>query len=243
MSAPRFFIAREDVALLPHSVIALPESVVRHAVQARRLRDGDALVLFDGQGGEYDATLVLVGRAAHAQLDAHRAIEREVSHPCWLVQAIVAQDAMDGLVRKAVELGVAGIVPLVTERTQRVPAERVDKRVARWQQIAVAACEQCGRNRVPRIADVVPFVEWVQSADASMVILDGDAPRSLVAQAQVALPRAIAVGPEGGFTAEELQSAKARGASAVHLGGRVLRAETAAIAALATLEAIAGDAN
>ena len=244
MLTPRIFVGHDVHALAPGGDYVLSEAAARHVAQALRMRTGDALALFTGTGGEYATTIVRIERReVVVRVDRHEALERESPHEMTLAPSMIAAEMMDWVVRKSVELGVAAIVPLRAARSQAVAADRVTRRAAHWRQIAIAACEQCGRNRVPRIADVVPFVEWVQSADASMVILDGDAPRSLVAQAQVALPRAIAVGPEGGFTAEELQSAKARGASAVHLGGRVLRAETAAIAALATLEAIAGDAN
>ena len=240
MSAPRFHLAPAQLTLAPHTVVALPDAVARHAVHALRLRDGDALVLFDGQGGEYDATLVVVGRAVHAQVDAHRAIEREVAHPCTLVQAIVAADVMDGIVRKAVELGAAAVVPLVTERTQRVPRERVDRRVARWQQIAVAACEQCGRNRVPVVVEPLTLEAWLDATAVDQaVLLHPAAQESLARIAAQAAPGAVVIGPEGGFSAVELERVEQRGMRRARLGASVLRADTAAIAALATLNAVA----
>jgi 16S rRNA (uracil1498-N3)-methyltransferase len=126
-----------------------------------------------------------------------------------------------------------------------MPSDRAARRVAHWRQVAIAACEQCGRNRVPDVAQIVSFDEWVGSDAVSgdTAILDADASCSLSAQAATAPPRSVAIGPEGGFTREEVERAQARGAIAVHLGQRILRAETAAIAALATLGAIAGDAR
>ena len=130
----------------------MPEAVARHAVQVLRVRDGEPVVLFDGTGGEYSATLVRAGRRAFARTGAHRPSSAEPAHPATLVQAVIAPDDMDWLVRKAVELGAAAIVPVLAARSQRAPAARLDRRVARWQQIAIAACEQCGRNRVPTVA-------------------------------------------------------------------------------------------
>jgi 16S rRNA (uracil1498-N3)-methyltransferase len=147
-------------------------------------------------------------------------------------------------VRKAVELGVAAIAPVQSARSQRIPALREERRIQHWQQIAVAACEQCGRNRVPDVRHIVPFGDWLDSVQSGhIVILDADAGHSLAAVALKAMPALVAIGPEGGFTLEEVQSATNRGASAVHLGGRMLRAETAALAALATVNAVAGDAR
>jgi 16S rRNA (uracil1498-N3)-methyltransferase len=126
-----------------------------------------------------------------------------------------------------------------------VPSERGARRVEHWRQVAIAACEQCGRNRVPAVLPAVSFAEWVESSAAlpDAAILDAAADRSLAACAAAKPPRIVAVGPEGGFTADELRSACAGGATSAHLGRRVLRAETAAVAALATIGAIAGDAR
>jgi 16S rRNA (uracil1498-N3)-methyltransferase len=161
------------------------------------------------------------------------------------VQSLIAADMMEWVVRKAVELGVFAIVPVQSARSQGMPSDRLSRRVEHWRLVAIAACEQCGRNRVPGIAPIVPFDEWLESDDASpdMAILAADASRSLPAHAAAAPPHGVVVGPEGGFTREEVQRAQARGAVAVHLGRRILRAETTAIAALATLGAIAGDAR
>jgi 16S rRNA (uracil1498-N3)-methyltransferase len=151
---------------------------------------------------------------------------------------------MDFAVRKAVELGVATIAPVKSTRSQGVPRERALRRQEHWRHIAIAACEQCGRNRVPEIGEVVPFDDWIAASGLEgAAILDATASRSLAALAHARPPTLVVVGPEGGFTEEERERARARGAVPVHLGRRVLRAETAAIAALATIGAIAGDAR
>ena len=242
MSAPRFFVDPAGVALAASSDVVLPDAVARHATQVLRLRAGDAIVLFDGRGGEYAATLRVEGRRAGARVGAHRAIEREPLLTVTLAQAVVAVDIMDWIVRKAVELGAAAVTPVVAARSQGGAGERVERRLLRWQQIAIAACEQCGRNRVPAIAPPVTLDAWLQ-ASSGVVVLDPRAPLSLSAAVVDRAPGAVLVGPEGGFSAEELRAALARGARAVHMGPRTLRAETAALAALATIAALCGDAR
>lgn len=243
MSTPRFFVSPGEAKLASAAEVALPAGVARHAVQVLRLRDGAPIVLFDGIGGEYPATLAVAGRDVRARTGVHVATEREASVAITLVQSIVAADVMDGIVRKAVELGAARIQPVLAERSQRGPAERIDRRGLRWRQIAIAACEQCGRNRLPAVLPVVPLGDWMSAqADLRFVaMLCLRASRSLAGAALHA--RALLVGPEGGLTEAEAALAVAAGAIPVHLGERTLRADTAALAGLATLNAIAGDAR
>jgi 16S rRNA (uracil1498-N3)-methyltransferase len=245
LSLPRFYVSPQEAALAADAEVALPASVARHALQVLRLRAGDAIVLFDGRGGEYPALLSSAGRDVRARLAPHTDVERESPIALTLVQALVAADVMDWIMRKAVEIGAAAIEPVIATRSQRAPAERLDRRTARWQQIAVSACEQCGRNRIPRIAPIVPLSDWLHArADLSQIVVLGpSASTSLAALARVALPASVLVGPEGGLDDAESRAATSRGARVGHLGARVLRAETAALAALATLNAIAGDAR
>jgi len=242
---PRIFVGDDAAALTPGDDYRLSPSAARHVAQALRMRSGDALALFTGNGGEYATTIARIDRRdVVVRVVRHDAIERESPHAVVLAQSLIAAEMMDFVVRKAVELGASAIVALRAARSQGIAADRAERRVAHWRQIAIAACEQCGRNRVPDVAGIVDYGAWLETqVDAHTAILDADAPRSLAALSRVDAPRAIAVGPEGGFTAEEVRRAMARGAAAVHLGRRVLRAETAAIAALATLDAIAGDAR
>jgi 16S rRNA (uracil1498-N3)-methyltransferase len=245
MSAPRFYVDPAQATLAEHAEVTLPEVVARHATQVLRLRKGDAVVLFDGRGGEYAGTLDAVGKHSVVAVGAHAAVERESPLAVRLVQSLVAHDVMDWIVRKAVELGAAAVEPVVAARSQRGPAERMDRRVARWQQIAIAACEQCGRNRVPLVAAPLRLPEWlelsVQVPEA--VMLEPRASASLASEVARAAPSAVLIGPEGGFTDEEVQMARAAGVRSAHVGPRTLRAETAALAALATLEAVGGDAR
>jgi len=243
---PRIFVGDDVGALAPGVDYVLPQAAARHVAQALRMRVGEPLTLFTGGGGEYATTVARIDRRhVVSHVERHDAVERESPHAVTLVQSLIAAEMMDFVVRKAVELGAAAIVPLLAARSQALPAERAERRVAHWRQVAIAACEQCGRNRLPEVGDIVPFGEWAEAIDPAggAAILDADASRSLAQCASTFPPRSVAVGPEGGFTPDELRFAHARGAVAVHLGRRVLRAETAAIAALATIDAFAGDAR
>jgi 16S rRNA (uracil1498-N3)-methyltransferase len=243
---PRIFVDADVRDLVPGAAQVLPAGAARHVAQALRMRAGEAMTLFTGAGGEYATTIVRIDRREVVlQIERYDPVERESPWPVALAQSLIAADMMDWVVRKAVELGVAAVTPLRSARTQGVPNDRAGRRVERWRQIAIAACEQCGRNRVPEIAAVESFDAWVESRSGSeaVAILDAEASRSLAAEAAAAPPRIVAIGPEGGFTPEELHRAGQRNAVRVHLGRRILRAETAAVAALATLNAIAGDAK
>jgi 16S rRNA (uracil1498-N3)-methyltransferase len=242
-SASRLFVDTPLAALGPGCELPLPETAVRHA-QVLRLQPGDALTLFDGHGGQWAATVQAMGRrSVQVRLDAHEAIERELPFDVTLAVVMPAGDRMDFLVEKATELGAAAILPLMSERSVlRLSDERAAKRMAHWQALAVAACEQCGRNRVPRVDAVVPLAQAFATAPA----FQAGPERWLLAwrdavpwtQALVA-PRAEAItllsGPEGGFTDGEENAATAAGFKAVSLGSRVLRADTAPLAALAAL--------
>jgi 16S rRNA (uracil1498-N3)-methyltransferase len=223
---------------------ALPGAVAHHALRVLRLAVGDRIVLFTGAGGEFAATLVRADkREAVARIDAFDPVERESGFAVTLVQGIAANDAMDHAVRRAVELGAAAIQPVLTTRSARVPdGERGEKRLAHWRQIVIAACEQCGRNRVPEVRDVVTLEQWLanRNADATGLVLS---PTAEIAMAATPPPQALdmLIGPEGGFTADEIALAQRRGMVAVRLGPRVLRTETAALASLAAINALWGD--
>ena len=243
---PRIFVGDETRSLEPGVDYRLPEPAMRHVAQALRMRVGEPLTLFTGTGGEYATTIAHIDRRdVVVHVERHDAVERESPLTATLVQSLIAADMMEWVVRKAVELGVAAIVPMQSARSQGMPSDRAARRVAHWRQVAIAACEQCGRNRVPDLAQIVLFDEWVGSDAVSgdTAILDADASRSLATHAAAAPPRSVAIGPEGGFTREEVGRAQARGAIAVHLGRRILRAETAAIAVTVLLQHRFGDLN
>ena len=226
--------------------IDLPPGAARH-VQVLRMQPGDALTLFNGTGGEFDATVLKMGRSeVRVQVGAHHATEREAPRAVHLLVGITANERMDWLVEKAAELGVASITPLVAERSVlKLKGERADKKIAHWQAVAVAACEQCGRNRVPVVHNAIDLADWVR-VQAAHSLPPADAPQRLLlslragtAPLHAAAPGPGAVlflsGPEGGLSAAEEALALAHGFAPVTLGARVLRAETAPLAALAAL--------
>ena len=247
MSAPRFFVPGPIPRDRAAGELALPDAAAVHAVRVLRLGAGDPVTLFDGFGGEHHATIVAVGRrAATVRIERFDPVERELPARVTIVMAVIATDQMDFAVRKSVELGAFAVRTVIAARSQGIPAgERAGRRVAHWRAIATAACEQCGRNRVPAIEPPVPVAEWLRELDdarGAVALLAPDAQVSLATLAARAPPRYVLVGPEGGFTRDEIDGALRAGAVPAHLGRRVLRAETAALAALATFNAMAGDA-
>jgi 16S rRNA (uracil1498-N3)-methyltransferase len=245
VSFPRFHCPEELAAGDVGREYVLPDAVTHHALRVLRLAVGDRITLFTGVGGEFAATLARADkREAVARIDAFDPVERESALHVTLAQGIAANDAMDHAVRRAVELGAAAIQPVQTTRSARVPdGERGEKRLAHWRQIVSAACEQCGRNRVPEVHGIVTLERWLAERDhaASGLVLS---PTAAVAIPAAPPPQAaldLLVGPEGGFTAEEIALAQRSGMAAVRLGPRVLRAETAALASLATINALWGD--
>lgn len=242
----RFFV---DAALAADAVLDLPESVVRH-VQVLRLAVGDAITLFNGQGGSYSATLADIGkRHATARIGAFDPAEAETPYSVTLAQGLAGGDKMDWLIEKAVELGVTAIQPLQANRSVvRLSGDRAAKRQAHWQALVEAASEQCGRNRLPAVAPVATFEAWLAAAPATgaRLLLSPRATGSLpeLAQTHCDTWRAdgitLLVGPEGGLSPEEEDAARRAGFIGVSLGPRILRTETAGLVCLATLNAILG---
>ncbi len=207
------------------------------------------IVLFDGSGGEHDAIIAGVGRDGVAvQVGGWRAVEREASLAVHLAQGVSSGERMDYTLQKAVELGVAGIEPVVTERSVvRLDAERAERRRAHWERVCASACEQCGRDRVPPVQAPCTATDWFAAlpARAAMfplrLLLSPDATHSLRDLARPPGAILLLAGPEGGLTPQERANARQCGFHAVRLGPRILRTETAALAALAALHALWGD--
>lgn len=219
--------------------IDLPPTAARH-VQVLRLQPGDAITLFDGSGGEWTASVARMGRADVAvDVLEHQAIEREAARAVHLVVGMPANERMDWLVEKATELGAASIQPVAAARSVlKLSGERAERRQAHWQAIAAGACEQCGRNRVPPVAAPLPLAEWLRRAPASgtRLMLSLRTGSQAVAQAAGGADEVwVLHGPEGGLTGQEEDAALAHGFTPASLGPRVLRAETASVAALALL--------
>jgi len=234
---PRFFI---DAPLRADTPMALPGGAARHA-QVLRLQPGDAITLFDGSGGEWDAQITQIARSAvDVQIGSRREAERELPLHVTLALGVPANERMDALVEKATELGVAAIQPLMCERSVlRLAGERAQKKVAHWQAVAIAACEQSGRTRVPQIAPVLPLATWLPSlaptATVRWLLSLRDASRVDVSHGIIAAGVVALSGPEGGLTAGEEDAARATGFTPISLGPRVLRADTAPLALLAHL--------
>ena len=223
--------------------VALPEALAHHALRVLRLRDGEVVVLFDGGGGEVEARLAVRGKAVFAQLGEARTVERESPLRIVLVQALASGDKMDWVVQKAVELGAHAVQPVQAERSVlRLAGERADKRVAHWQQVAVAACEQCGRNRIPEILPLQPLVHWLGThRDALNYVLAPGGAKGFADEPEPKDVVHLLVGPEGGWSEVEIAAFDAAGCRPVRLGPRVLRTETAGLAAVAALQARWGD--
>jgi len=236
---PRFHC---PLPLAPGVQLALPPTAARH-VQVLRLQPGDAITLFDGRGGEYAATVTRMGRSeVDVDVGAHTAVEREADRPVHLIVGMPANERMDWLVEKATELGAASIRPVAAARSVlKLSGERAAKRQAHWQAIAVSSCEQCGRNRVPEVhapqslAEALRAVALEAAAGTRLVLSLQSGSRPLRDAAGTTGPVWVLHGPEGGLTAQEEDAALAQGFAPASLGARVLRAETASVAALSQL--------
>lgn len=233
-----------DVPLSVGKQVVLPEQAATHLTRVLRLREGAALRLFNGQGGEYAAELVAIARgAARAVLLGHLPVERESPLRLTLLQGISRGERMDLIVQKATELGIVELVPIAAEHgvVKLDPIQGI-RRVEHWQSVAISACEQCGRNRVPRIAPVVTLAKALEALplDGARLLLDPEATMTL-ATVPVSAAATVLIGPEGGWSDTERRLCERAGISACRLGPRVLRTETAPLAVLAALQTLHGD--
>jgi 16S rRNA (uracil1498-N3)-methyltransferase len=246
-----------DTPLVSGQTFVLPATAARH-VQVLRMQPGHTLTLFNGAGGEFEAEVTHMGRSdVQVRVGMHRALEREALRGVQLVVGMPANERMDWLVEKATELGVQRITPVMTERSVvRLNGERAAKKQAHWQAIAISACEQCGRNRVPHVDVPLRLETWLSSLQNTDQQKNADGLHALravmslhestqalssllqnkeVGQPSIVRPLVLLTGPEGGLSDAEDATARQAGFVAVSLGARVLRAETAALAALAYL--------
>ncbi len=233
-----------DAPLEAGARVTLTGSAAGHVTRVLRLRVGDALTLFNGRGGEYAATLAAAGGAqVTVAIGEFRAIERESPLTLTLAQGVSRGERMDLVVQKATELGVSALVPVLTERSVvRLSAQQADRKLNHWRAIAVAACEQSGRNRLPELAQPLGLPDFIgtRTAETRLLLSPGAATR-IEDIPRPAGALTVLIGPEGGLTEAEQQTAVGAGFMAVRLGPRVLRTETAAIAALALLQREFGD--
>ncbi len=242
MTIPRFYCPE---ILAQSGAAELPEQAAHHAARVLRLQAGARVSVFNGRGGEGDARITDIGkRNVTVEIVDWHDVERESPLQVRLAQAISAGEKMDFTLQKAVELGVGNIQPLASERSVvRLSGERAEKRVAHWQGVVVAACEQSGRNRVPEVAPIRPLLDWLGQQDGPGLRL------MLSPVAEVGLrdlPKptgniTLLIGPEGGLSPVEAEMAQRYGFTPVRLGARVLRTETAALAALAAMQTLWGD--
>ena len=231
---PRVFIA---APLEQAGEVALEDAPAHHLARVLRLKEGDALTVFNGRGGEWDAEFI--GRR-RVRLRSHSEVERESPLQLILVQGVSSGERMDYTVQKAVELGVFAIQPLITKRgVVRLEGTRASARVQHWQKVAIAACEQCGRNRIPQIFPLLEFQHYRPAGDGTKLLLSAQG--GSIREIKVEKEATIAAGPEAGFAPEERSALERAGFVLASLGPRVLRTETAALAALAALNALRGD--
>lgn len=254
MRLTRVFV---DGALDAGSFVELARETAAHLVKVLRARSGDELVLFNGDGREYSGTIESVrGSRVSASIGAARSLDRESPFQLTLVQCVPRGDRMDFIVQKATELGVARIVPVLSQRSVvRLDADQAESKQAHWRAVAVSACEQCGRNRLPALEAPQPLLGYLgglQPPEISggflRLVLEPEragraspAAQAIEADDSAAAGAQIAIGPEGGFAPEELEAFDLSAFARLRLGPRVLRTETAAIAAIAVLQARFGD--
>lgn len=237
-----------DQALTTGMACALPEAAARHLLQVLRLKVGDGLILFNGQGGEYEAHIEQAGkREVIARVGSFRNVSRESPLRVTLAQCVSKGERMDYTLQKAVELGVTGVQPLLSARSVvRVDEERWEKKLEHWRGVIVAACEQSGRTRLPVLHPIHGLRDWL-AGDARSSVKLTLAPGAAGTLATLSAPKGkmehvvVLVGPEGGLSAEELATAQRAGFIALRLGPRVLRTETAGVALIAAIQAMWGD--
>lgn len=241
MRIPRIY--HPDILTADQEVL-LSADAANHLSNVLRLKTGHPLVLFNGDDNEYSAQLIEVAkRKVVALIEAKLSISVESPLPIHLGQGISRGDRMELVIQKAVELGVTEITPIITDRcTVKLNPQRWEKKLQQWQKIAVAACEQCGRNTLPKLHPPMPLVDWTrQSTQQLRVTLH---PKAETSFRHIRVPKQgvrLLIGPEGGFTEAEVYATEQAGFNTVQLGPRVLRTETAALAAITVLQSIYGD--
>ncbi|MGE8393190.1 16S rRNA (uracil(1498)-N(3))-methyltransferase [Pseudomonas sp. BIGb0427] len=238
MRLSRFFIDA-PLSLGAHD---LPEAQAHYIGRVLRMAVGDAVQLFDGSGQEFRGQLLEVGKkTVRVQLDEAFAGQADSSLQIHLGQGLSRGERMDWAIQKATELGVSAITPIVSERCEvRLKDERADKRMAHWRQVAISACEQCGRSSVPVIHPPQPLADWLKACDQDLKLVLHPVAEPMVSHQQPA-SLAFLIGPEGGLSEAEVEQAKATGFHAARLGPRVLRTETAPVVALAVAQQLWGD--
>lgn len=241
MAQPRFYC---PIPLEAHSTVKLPDELSHYTLRVLRLREGAPVILFDGKGGQYEATLHIHGKSASAAIGAHQAIEAELPGRITLIQGLPSGDKMDWIIEKAVELGADCVIPITAQRSVvQLSPDRQAKRLRHWERIAQSASEQCGRNRVMEIAEPVTLEACLASfnmAAGPVLLCHPEAGQSLPQAMGNADDIALLVGPEGGWSPQEQQLALKHQAKPLRFGPRILRTETAGLALIAAISALKG---
>ncbi|CAM0997900.1 16S rRNA (uracil(1498)-N(3))-methyltransferase [Rhodanobacter sp. Root179] len=235
-----------DQPLSVSAEIALPAQAAEHVGRVLRMNAGDPLTVFNGDGSDYDATIVALGkRDLRVRIDAKLSVQNESPLPLTLAQGVARGEKMDLIVQKATELGAVRIVPLLTERSEvKLDPARAEKRLAHWRAVAASACEQCGRARLPEITPAQPLAGWLAGlADdgALRLALLPEGARSARELRFGAAGGLLVIGPEGGLGERDINALTRAGFEGLRLGPRILRTETAGLAAMAALQALHGD--
>jgi 16S rRNA (uracil1498-N3)-methyltransferase len=237
----RVYVDRE---LVPGSIVELPPATATHLAKVLRARSGDQLILFRGDGREYMGVVETVrGMRVTAAVGSGREVGRESPLAVTLVQCVPRGDRMDFIIQKATELGVARIVPVLSQRSVvRLDGAQAESKAVHWRAVALNACEQCGRNRLPTVDAPLPLLDYLggSSSTAPRLVLEPE-PGTHAATPAIDTAVEIAIGPEGGFDPEELDAFRIAGFQRLALGPRIMRAETAAIAAVTWLQTRFGD--
>ncbi len=245
---PRFYLNKTINA---GQVIELSDDTEHYATRVLRLRENDKITLFNGKGGEYSGRIISIKKSnTKISIDQHYDFEYESPLNIELVQAICVNEKMDWIIQKAVELGVTRIQPISTNRSVvRLSTERAAKRLRHWEKTVISACEQCGRNHLPQVLPLISLADWLSNQKTDQVhqhfnfMLSPTADKTL---SNFPCPTSdtvitLAVGPEGGFTSEEERGFLHASFTPVQLGQRILRTETAAMAAIAAMQTLWGD--
>ncbi|SFS06328.1 16S rRNA (uracil1498-N3)-methyltransferase [Dyella sp. OK004] len=235
-----------DQPLASGQELILPSQAGEHVARVLRMVAGDELTMFNGDGSDYLATIAAVGkREVNVRVQSAQRVDNESPLPITLAQGVARGEKMDLIVQKATELGVARIVPLLTERSEvKLDANRAEKRLAHWRAVAASACEQCGRARAPEVTPAQPLESWLRALDDNGALRLALLPEGTTQARSLRFDAAggiLVVGPEGGLGERDISSLNAAGFQGLRLGPRILRTETAGLAALAALQALHGD--
>lgn len=246
MSIPRFYCDPLTLnSLSISSEIKLSESAATHATRALRLNVGDEVTLFNGDGNDYSAQLTIVKKnEVLAKINGSTLVNNEAPISIHLAQAISSGDRMDFTIQKAVEMGVASIQPITSQRSiVKLSGERAEKRTIHWQNVVISACEQCGRSTIPMVKAPLSLSKWLNTINPTELLITL-APNAGLSLKNIPVPKTdihLLVGAEGGLTDDEIKLSIQQGFKAVRLGKRILRTETAPLAAIAAMQTLWGD--